>query len=135
MTIRTFFTILAILSFLFGLGLLLAPGQVLANYGIEHSPALALVGRLSGGALLTLGVKRTKFGKKVHRLIGTARNYEAERVHSSFDPPCCIGCGSGVRTNEQLHKVQHCDMVRFDVRVAKPAYARSPARQSPLPAR
>src|SRR5258708_33858596 len=56
MTIRTFFSILAILSFLFGVGFVLAPGQVLANYGIELSPALALVGRLFGGALLTLGV-------------------------------------------------------------------------------
>jgi hypothetical protein len=34
----------------------LAPDQVLANYGIEHSPALALLGRLFGGALLALGV-------------------------------------------------------------------------------
>ena len=56
MTIRTFFSILAILSFLFGVGFVLAPGQVLANYRIELSPALALVGRLFGGALLTLGV-------------------------------------------------------------------------------
>jgi hypothetical protein len=56
MTVRTFFTILAVLSFLFGIGFVLAPGQVLANYGIELSPALALVGRLFGGALLTLGV-------------------------------------------------------------------------------
>ena len=56
MTIRTFFTILAVLSFLFGVGFVLAPDQVLANYGIEHSPALALLGRLFGGALLTLGV-------------------------------------------------------------------------------
>jgi hypothetical protein len=56
MTIRTFFSILAVLSFLFGIGFVLAPGQVLANYGIELSPALALVGRLFGGALLTLGV-------------------------------------------------------------------------------
>src|SRR5260370_12222718 len=56
MTIRTFFSILAILSFLCGVGFVLAPGQVLANYGIELSPALALVGRLFGGALLTLGV-------------------------------------------------------------------------------
>jgi hypothetical protein len=55
MTIRTFFAILAVLSFLFGIGFVLAPGQVLANYGIELSPALALVGRLFGGALLTLG--------------------------------------------------------------------------------
>src|SRR5258705_5783006 len=56
MTIRMFFTVLAVLSFLFGIGFVLAPDQVLANYGIEHSPALALLGRLFGGALLTLGV-------------------------------------------------------------------------------
>ena len=56
MTIRTFFTILAVLSFLFGVGFVLALDQVLANYGIEHSPALALLGRLFGGALLALGV-------------------------------------------------------------------------------
>jgi hypothetical protein len=56
MTIRTFFAILAVLSVLFGIGFVLAPTQVLANYGIEHSPALALLGRLFGGALLTLGV-------------------------------------------------------------------------------
>jgi hypothetical protein len=56
MTIRMFFTILAVLSFLFGIGFVLAPVQVLANYGIESSPAMALLGRLFGGALLTLGV-------------------------------------------------------------------------------
>jgi hypothetical protein len=56
MMIIMFFTILAVLSFLFGIGFVLAPDQVLANYGIEHSPALALVGRLFGGALLALGV-------------------------------------------------------------------------------
>jgi hypothetical protein len=56
MTLRSFFTILAVLSFLFGIGFLLAPSQVLANYGIETSPALALVGRLFGGVLLTLSV-------------------------------------------------------------------------------
>jgi hypothetical protein len=56
MTIKMLFTILAILSFLFGIGFVLAPDQALANYGIEHSPALALVGRLFGGALLALGV-------------------------------------------------------------------------------
>ena len=39
MTIRMFFTILAVLSFLFGISFVLAPDQVLANYGIEHSPA------------------------------------------------------------------------------------------------
>ena len=56
MTLRSFFTILAVLSFLFGVGFVLAPGQVLANYGIEYSPSLALVGRLFGGLLLTLSV-------------------------------------------------------------------------------
>jgi hypothetical protein len=56
MTLRTFFTVLAVLSFLFGIGFVLAPGQVLANYGIENSPALALMGRLFGATLLTLGV-------------------------------------------------------------------------------
>jgi uncharacterized membrane protein len=56
MTLRTFFTVLAVLSFLFGIGFVLAPAQVLANYGIETSPALALVGRLFGGVLLTLSV-------------------------------------------------------------------------------
>jgi hypothetical protein len=55
-TLRSFFTILAVLSFLFGVGFVLAPGQVLANYGIEYSPSLALVGRLFGGLLLTLSV-------------------------------------------------------------------------------
>ena len=54
MTVKTFFAILAVLSFLFGVGFVLAPDQVMANYGIEHSPALALLGRLIGGALLTL---------------------------------------------------------------------------------
>ena len=56
MTLRVFFTILAVLSFLFGIGFVLAPAQVLVDYGIETSPALALLGRLFGGALLTLGV-------------------------------------------------------------------------------
>jgi hypothetical protein len=55
-TLRSFFTILAVLSFLFGVGFVLAPGQVLANYGIEYSPSLALVGRLFGGLLLTLSL-------------------------------------------------------------------------------
>jgi hypothetical protein len=56
LTLRSFFTILAVLSFLFGVGFVLAPGQVLANYGIEYSPSLALVGRLFGGLLLTLSL-------------------------------------------------------------------------------
>jgi hypothetical protein len=56
MTIKTYFTILAVLSFLFGISFVLSPAQVLSNYGIETSPALALMGRLFGGVLLTLSV-------------------------------------------------------------------------------
>ena len=56
MTIKTCFTILAVLSFLFGVSFVLSPAQVLSNYGIETSPALALMGRLFGGVLLTPSV-------------------------------------------------------------------------------
>jgi hypothetical protein len=56
MTLKLFFAILAILSILFGVGFVLAPAQVLSSYGIEYSPALGLLGRLFGGALLSLGV-------------------------------------------------------------------------------
>jgi len=56
MTIKTFFAIFAVLSVLFGVGFVLAPGQVLANYGIESSPALALMSRLFGGTLLAMAV-------------------------------------------------------------------------------
>jgi hypothetical protein len=56
MTIKTYFTILAVLSFLFGISFVFSPAQVLSNYGIETSPALALMGRLFGGVLLTLSV-------------------------------------------------------------------------------
>ena len=56
MTIRTFFAIFAVLSILFGLGFVLAPAQVLVNYGVESSPALALMSRLFGGTLLAMAV-------------------------------------------------------------------------------
>jgi hypothetical protein len=54
MTIRTYFAIFAVLSLLFGIGFVLAPGQVLSNYGIENSPTVALMSRLFGGTLLAL---------------------------------------------------------------------------------
>jgi hypothetical protein len=56
MTIRTFFAIFAVLSLLFGIGFVLAPAQVLSNYGIESSPAIALMSRLFGGTLLAMAV-------------------------------------------------------------------------------
>jgi hypothetical protein len=56
MTIRTYFAIFAVLSVLFGLGFVLAPGQVLSNYGVASSPAVALMSRLFGGTLLAMAV-------------------------------------------------------------------------------
>ncbi|MGH6713181.1 MAG: hypothetical protein ACREEK_30020 [Bradyrhizobium sp.] len=56
MTIKTYFAIFAILSVLFGIGFVLAPGAVLSNYGVENSPAIALMSRLFGGTLLALAV-------------------------------------------------------------------------------
>jgi hypothetical protein len=56
MTIKTFFAIFAVLSVLFGIGVVLTPGQVLSNYGVENSPAVALMSRLFGGTLLAMAV-------------------------------------------------------------------------------
>ena len=56
MTVRSYFAIFAVLSLLFGIGFVLAPGQVLINYGIADSPPVALMGRLFGGTLLAIAV-------------------------------------------------------------------------------
>ena len=56
MTLRTYFAIFAVLSVLFGAGFVFAPAQVLANYGIQSSPAIAVMSRLFGGTLLAIAV-------------------------------------------------------------------------------
>jgi hypothetical protein len=56
MSMKTYFAIFAVLSILFGIGFVLAPSQVLINYGIESSPAVALMSRLFGGTLLAMAV-------------------------------------------------------------------------------
>jgi hypothetical protein len=56
MTLKTYFSIFAVLSVVFGIGFVLAPAQVLANYGIESTPALSLMSRLFGGTLLAMAV-------------------------------------------------------------------------------
>jgi hypothetical protein len=45
MTVRKFFAVFAVLSLLFGIGFVLAPGQVLSNYGIADTPTVALMSR------------------------------------------------------------------------------------------
>jgi hypothetical protein len=56
MTEKNYFSIFAVLSVLFGIGFVLAPDQVLINYGVESSPAIALISRLFGGTLLAMAV-------------------------------------------------------------------------------
>jgi hypothetical protein len=56
MTVRNYFAIFAVLSLLFGIGFVLAPGQVLSNYGVADSTAIALMARLFGGTLLAIAV-------------------------------------------------------------------------------
>jgi hypothetical protein len=56
MTQKNYFSIFAVLSVLFGIGFVLAPDQVLINYGIESSPAIAVMSRLFGGTLLAMAV-------------------------------------------------------------------------------
>jgi hypothetical protein len=56
MTVRKFFAVFAVLSLLFGIGFVLAPGQVLSNYGIADTPTVALMSRLFGGTLLAMAV-------------------------------------------------------------------------------
>jgi hypothetical protein len=55
-TLKTYFSIFAVLSVVFGIGFVLAPAQVLANYGVESTPALSLMSRLFGGTLLAMAV-------------------------------------------------------------------------------
>jgi nitrate reductase gamma subunit len=56
MTQKNYFSIFAVLLVLFGIGFVLAPDQVLINYGVESSPAIALMSRLFGGTLLAMAV-------------------------------------------------------------------------------
>jgi hypothetical protein len=54
-TIKTFFTILAVLGLIHGIGFVLVPEQVASGYGMATSPSSVLTARLFGGALLAWG--------------------------------------------------------------------------------
>jgi hypothetical protein len=56
MNVRTYFAVFAILAVLFGIGFILAPGAVLANYGITTTPAVAVMSRLFGGTLVAIAI-------------------------------------------------------------------------------
>jgi hypothetical protein len=56
MTIKTFFTIIAVLALVHGVGFVLFPEQVAASYGLAASPSSVLIARLFGAALVALGL-------------------------------------------------------------------------------
>jgi hypothetical protein len=56
MTARTFFTIIAVLALVHGVGFVLVPEQVAAGYGMATSTSTVLMARLFGAALVILGL-------------------------------------------------------------------------------
>lgn len=56
MTIKTFFSIIAVLALVHGVGFVLAPEQVAARYGMATSVSTILMARLFGAALIGLGL-------------------------------------------------------------------------------
>jgi hypothetical protein len=55
MTIRLFLSIIGALGVVHGVAFTIAPDQVASVYGLQTSPAVALVSRLFGGALVAWG--------------------------------------------------------------------------------
>jgi hypothetical protein len=55
MTIKLFLSIVGALGVVHGVAFIIAPDQVASIYGLEPSPAVALVSRLFGGALVAWG--------------------------------------------------------------------------------
>jgi hypothetical protein len=73
MTIKTFFTIIAVLALVHGAGFALIPEQVAASYGMATSASTLLMARLFGAALLGLGL-----------IFWFARDGSSESVRSVF---------------------------------------------------
>ena len=56
MAVKTFFTIIAVLALVHGVGFVLVPEQVMASYGMASSAATLLMARLFGAALVGLAL-------------------------------------------------------------------------------
>ena len=56
MKFNTFMLIYAVVSLLFGIGFVLAPGLVLSAYGAEADLSFRYIGQLFGAALISLGM-------------------------------------------------------------------------------
>jgi hypothetical protein len=81
MPLRTLFLIAGVVALVFGIGFLLAPRSVLALYAIPTDPAVVLISRFFGAALVQLGLVlylirdvpdlRTKRGVVIGSFIGS----------------------------------------------------------------
>jgi hypothetical protein len=56
MKLSTFLSIVGVVAILFGIGFVLAPAQVLAQYGITADQYVAFISRLFGVALINVGL-------------------------------------------------------------------------------
>ena len=56
MTFKTAFTIAAVVTFIMGLGITLAPAIMLGNFGVDANPASTHMARALGGAVLALAI-------------------------------------------------------------------------------
>ena len=56
MTLKTTFTIAAIITFIMGLGITLAPATMLGNFGADANPASTHMARALGGSVLALAI-------------------------------------------------------------------------------
>ncbi|MDN5002017.1 hypothetical protein ACFQZO_14080 [Bradyrhizobium sp. GCM10027634] len=55
MPLKTFLAIVTILAIPHGIAFVFVPDLLATIYGLEHSPAVAFMGRLFGGALIAWG--------------------------------------------------------------------------------
>lgn len=56
MSYRNILTLASIIAFIFGLGFMLMPGQLVRFYNVELTPPGALIAQLYGATLLSFGV-------------------------------------------------------------------------------
>jgi len=80
MKFRTFMTLYALVSILFGLGFVFVPGLVLSIYGVETDLAFRYIGQLFGAALISLAVLAWLF-----------RNASASEARKTGVPALLVG--------------------------------------------
>jgi uncharacterized membrane protein YfcA len=95
MRLSTFLTIAALLALVFGIGFILAPSAMLAQYGVTTDAGGLLMSRFFGGALLQVGVliylaravtdadaqRAIVLGSLVGSIVGLAVALEAQTSH------------------------------------------------------